>query len=395
MQKLKFMIMNEYKSFGGTEVFISHLVQLLEEQDHRVYRLYFSYDNKRKEENEKYISTKHNQISKLVYNPLYSRRIRLYCKKIQPDIIIVNNAFSAPLSQLRALQGFPVIQIVHDYTPVCPKSTCLQDNGSVCPGMGFADCKQHCTYHGSKLQLRVKLALTRQVDEVRKRVVNRFICPSQCLAEYMKRHGFDSVAIPNPMQIKALPEKAGRSLGNDHRYIYIGALNENKGIYELLPAFRRFAQDRPVSLHLYGKVSDPETHQYMQRYLGEKIVYHGLVPHEKIEDALRDAYAMIVPSKWMENYPTTVMEGMANQLLVIGSDRGGIPEQLADGRGIVFPFGEHNLEIALQQADDLSKEAYDETINRAFAYVKQNNSYEHYYQELMKVVRDVIGQSGV
>lgn len=48
----------------------------------------------------------------------------------------------------------------------------------------------------------------------------------------------------------------------------------------------------------------------------------------------------ILPSR-AENYPCTILESLASGTPVIGSDAGGIPEQIIEGTGWIFPSGDY------------------------------------------------------
>lgn len=45
---------------------------------------------------------------------------------------------------------------------------------------------------------------------------------------------------------------------------------------------------------------------------------------------------VVVPSIWVDNYPTIILEGMAHSVGIIASDRGGAVDLLSDGRGLLF-----------------------------------------------------------
>ena len=86
----------------------------------------------------------------------------------------------------------------------------------------------------------------------------------------------------------------------------------------------------------------------------------------------------------------TCLEGMANRLLVIASDRGGMKEQLADGRGIIFHFGISEMVDALHRAENLASDEYKNITDKAYEYVRWNNSYEMYYERLLREILNSI-----
>ena len=58
------------------------------------------------------------------------------------------------------------------------------------------------------------------------------------------------------------------------------------------------------------------------------------VPRAAVAEILSSADIVVVPSRWPDPCPLTVLEGMASGSAVIASDIGGIPEIL-DGAGIL------------------------------------------------------------
>lgn len=379
---MKLVIINECKSFGGAEVYTQTLSQLLRGAGHLVYNIYFQQQDIDYADCEQVCGCGSSMVNKVIFNPAYYHRLRRAITAIAPDIVILNNVFSAPLTQYLAIHGLRCVQVVHDYGIVCPKSTCITDSGEVCAGYAHENCLARCTYHGSRAVLAIKLLQLKLTAPIRKRYIAQFISPSQKLAEYAQAHGYSCTAIPNPVPLTIADEHPVAA--DCHRYIYIGSLNRNKGIYTLLPAFRTFAATRDVHLDLYGQASDATTRDFVESFADAKIHYHGPVTHDVIERVLAGGYALIVPSCWMENYPTTVLEGFASRILVIGSDRGGIPELLAGGRGIAYPYGEAGLVGALERAEAISDSDYARYTERGASYVAANNTPEVYLARLMQ-----------
>jgi glycosyltransferase involved in cell wall biosynthesis len=71
------------------------------------------------------------------------------------------------------------------------------------------------------------------------------------------------------------------------------------------------------------------------------VTFHGRLPKDQLFDLLRASSVALVPSTWYENQPMAVLEGLAVGLPVIGSDLGGIPELVDEGRdGLLVPAGD-------------------------------------------------------
>lgn len=375
------IIINECKSSGGTEVFVQRLKHILLKNKIDNKCVYIIDDGSMYDKNEMSLKYSGRVISKLFPSPYIIKKILKVIKR--KDRVIVNNVFSSPISIYASLLLNHSIQIVHDYSIVCPKSTCLKDDGTVCKGYKFERCSFNCTYHKSKIQLLVKLILTYITNWLRKRVIKQFISPSKKLAQYANENGFHCVPIPNPVSLSVVSERSMDSV--EHHYIYIGSLNENKGLYDMLPAFSKFATEKKnVYLDIYGKTATEKDEEFLKSYESKKIKYHGSISHDKINDILQTGYALLVPSKWMENYPTTVLEGFASRLLVIGSDRGGIPELLENNRGICYRYGRDELIVALEKAEKISKTDYKAMTDSGSKYILANNTDDIYFNRIRK-----------
>ena len=381
---MNFAIINEHKTYGGAEVYVKNLRSLLEKNGHKIICLYLC-TNEDVEENEYDLKFSNSKSAKYKYSFRKSQLIRSILKKEKIDVVIINNVFSEPLTLYASLYGCNVIQVLHDYAVVCPKSTCITDSGEVCKGYKKEFCIKKCSYHNSKLQLIMKLLLMAGIDVIRKNVVNLFISPSKRLAEYSRDNQYKAVNITNPLLTNTI---VNRKLKKEKRkYVYIGNLNRNKGLYDMLPAFEEFASHYDVYLNIYGKPSSIDDQLFLKKYCSNKITYNGFINHNEIMNVLRDAYALLTPSFWMENYPTTVLEGFMSQTLVIGSDRGGIPELLKNNRGICFAYGRNNFLCALKKSIELSEDEYNNIIENAIEYVNENNIDDIYYKRLMELIK--------
>lgn len=393
---MKILIINERLIEGGAEQSCLKMKKLLEPY-HNVTYLTFDnkFDTKIKEvENPKNIvniKTSYKLINKIIFNPILYFKIRKLLKKIQPDKIILNNTFCSPITQLKALKGYEVYQIVRDYSIVCPKMTAVKNDYSICYGYKNADCAKECVYHNSKIQLLIKLDLTRKLEKIRKNIVKKFIAPSENLNKYLLKYNYNSCCINNPMDISK-QELQKDMFGNElKQYIYLGMVNENKGIYRVLDVYQEFSKDKAVNLKIIGKCTTDEDEKKLESYLkkNNKITYLGYKTHNQVIEELKDANFIIVPSLWIENYPTTALEGMLYKCIVIGSDRGGIPEIIGDNRGFLFDILDTNSILEnLLLTYNLTKEEYKKRIEKSYRYIVENNSFEQYYKKIVEVIKD-------
>ena len=260
---MNILIINEKLIDGGAEVYALNLYNLLNENGYNTYLLCFDNDFlnninqiKKNKKNIFNINVK-SKISKIILNPVIYLKIRKLLKKIKPDKIIVNNIFSSPITQITALKGYECYQVIHDYSIICPKSTCLKDNYILCDGYKKSKCIKECKYHNSRISLKIKLCLTKIMEKLRKKYIKKLISPSECLNDFLLKNKYDSICINNPINHTEPIKQEWRNT-TVKKYIYIGAISERKGIFKFIDAFNKFSENNQVKLEMIGKTNSNE-----------------------------------------------------------------------------------------------------------------------------------------
>jgi glycosyltransferase involved in cell wall biosynthesis len=131
-------------------------------------------------------------------------------------------------------------------------------------------------------------------------------------------------------------------------YGYLGRLGPEKGIGVLLDALEGMPDDLSFRFEFcsatFGrKDNPPEEQALVDRIRGlasvdPRVVVRGQVTDDELALVLARWDALVVPSLWLESGPQVVYEAFSVQTPVIGSDRGGIPELVEQGRtGYLVP----------------------------------------------------------
>jgi glycosyltransferase involved in cell wall biosynthesis len=152
------------------------------------------------------------------------------------------------------------------------------------------------------------------------------------------------------------------------RLLFLGWLDREKGVFELIEACRRLAGSRRFTLEIAGEGNaSVEVRTLVARHnLGEVVRFCGWVRGEELLLALRAADVLVLPS-WAEGLPNAMIEAMSARLAIVVSAVGAIPEIITDRRSgmLVEARNADSLTRALDEVivdvelrEDLAREAY-------------------------------------
>jgi glycosyltransferase involved in cell wall biosynthesis len=198
-----------------------------------------------------------------------------------------------------------------------------------------------------------------------------FFCYGVRSKEYVASYGIDEQKLFFNCQAAALPHSynaaaileyyGGRPRGGDSapRFLYIGRLSEEKGLFDLLAAFQLARRKMPsAKLDIVG--SGPLERQLKEKLnslgLESVVALPGAKTSEEIGDLLMRSSALILPSQ-SEPWGLVVNESLSYGCPVVVSNVCGcVPELVRDGEtGYAFPVGDISaLCAAMIAAVDLS-----------------------------------------
>jgi glycosyltransferase involved in cell wall biosynthesis len=195
--------------------------------------------------------------------------------------------------------------------------------------------------------------------------------------------------VPNSVP---LPAPAGIR-GEARRILFLGRIEEAKGVFELLGAGARLAPHFPDLRLVFGGEGDAEALRRRASELGilARIELPGWLGPRERDAQLARAAVFCLPSH-AEGLPMSMLEAMAAGRAVVASKVGGIPETIVDGDNglLVPPRDEAALAGALQQVlgDDALRARLAE---RARATIEQHYSTEVVCGQLSAIYRELAG----
>jgi glycosyltransferase involved in cell wall biosynthesis len=152
------------------------------------------------------------------------------------------------------------------------------------------------------------------------------------------------------------------------RLLFLGWLDREKGIFELIEACRRLANSRRFTLDIAGEGNaSAAVRALVARHDLTRVVrFRGWLNGPDLLQALSEADVLVLPS-WAEGLPNAMIEAMAGRLAVVVSRVGAIPELITDRHSglLVEPRNADDLAHALGEIivndelrESLAREAY-------------------------------------
>jgi glycosyltransferase involved in cell wall biosynthesis len=153
------------------------------------------------------------------------------------------------------------------------------------------------------------------------------------------------------------------------RLLFLGWLDREKGIFELIEACRRLAGNGLFTLDIAGEgdVSAEARALVLRHDLSEVVRFRGWLRGQDLRQALSAADVLVLPS-WAEGLPNAMVEAMAARLAVVVTGVGAIPELITDCHSgmLVEPRNPDSLARALEKVildgefrENLAREAYE------------------------------------
>lgn len=379
---MRILIVNDRLIFGGSEIYALNLRDILRENGHEVYNLYFDdaidYNINQISDKSNIINIKtHGLYNKLFFNPIKFLKIKRILNKIKPEVILTNNVFNCPISFYKCVKNIKTINIVHDSNFSCPKSTSIY-NKKVCNGYKNNNCLKKCSNEKNKLYLAIKLFQIKKIEKIKKKYIDLFISPSKALKKRLDNLDYKNViAIPNPILI----EEDKYTKKKNKNYLFVGNIIDRKGIYEIIKVFIKNKRELSI-IGFYASDEDRKKIEHItQKY--DNIKYLGLMSNEEVKKVIKDSYCLIQPSICFENYPTTVLESISMHTLCIGNNIGGIPEIIPTN--CLFDINDQkSIENIIEYANSLSEKDYKTIVNKNYNDLLKNNTKDIYYKKISK-----------
>jgi glycosyltransferase involved in cell wall biosynthesis len=273
--------------------------------------------------------------ARAIWSSSAAATIRRFFRQDGTEVLHAHNLWpnlSPVIFRVAAADGVPSVMTVHNYRLAsCLPATFLRD-GRVCedclgrlPWRGVMHRCYRDSYLGSAV-MAGSLTLHRAMKSFED--VSRFVAVSSFVRDKLVESGMSRDAIgvkPN----FAWP--AERRSGPGDYFLYLGRLYFEKAVDTILEAWR----------HARGRlliVGDGPDAQRLRGLAPPGVEFVGVVAPDRVNEILRGARALLMPSRWYEAAPRAIPEAFAAGVPVVASDFGALPESVEDGvSGLLVP----------------------------------------------------------
>lgn len=284
-------------------------------------------------------------VGRMVWSRSARRGMEEALDAFQPDVVHAHNVYhqlSPSVLHAASSRGIPVLLTMHDYKLACPTYQFL-DHGSPCTacvtGGPWQAAKRACKdgSRAASAAAALEVSLHRRFgayDGVR-----ILLSPSRFLAAQVAASGV------YPDRIRVLSNFTDLTMTPRDEpprtpAVFAGRLAQEKGVDTLIRAVGLLERDPAAGPLLVVAGDGPlreELEALARTVAPGRVRFTGHLPRPALQELIGSAALTVVPSRWYENQPLSVLESFALGVPVLSTDLGGLPELVDDGTGWVVP----------------------------------------------------------
>jgi len=411
---MKILQINNYHYLkGGSEKVYFETSELLKRKRHEV--IYFSVKEEETFETpySKYFVepiqykdvsffTKLKNVTKFIYSKESKQKLEKLIIEEKPDIahlhIFYGRLTSSILPVLKKY-NIPTVMTVHEYRMLCPVYVMLDSKGKICEKCtngNYFHCIINKCNKGDIFNSTVSAldCFIRDKFFPYEEYIDKFIMVSKFIMnkhlEYKPQLKNKVVQIYNFVNTNFNEKEL--KISHQNYYLYFGRLSREKGVLTLLETWKNFPN---LKLKIVGTGElEKEVKTFVSNNKMDNVKILGYKTGEELENLVKNAKFVIVPSEWYENNPMNIIESFSYGKPVIGAKIGGIPELVLDNKtGFLFESKNvKSLVESINKAENLTDSEYLNLSKNAYEFAKENFNSEIYYKNLISVYKEVLSE---
>jgi glycosyltransferase involved in cell wall biosynthesis len=280
--------------------------------------------------------------ARMVFSPATIRLIEDQIDAFTPDVIHLHNPYPSlgPAVHLAAARHrVPLVQTVHNLRLRCPNGLMFTEGRSCrrCERGNYVNATLHRCFPSRQQAGAYAVALWLHRFALKlERDVARFVAPSVFMADRLRAWGIPEHRISTIRNFVPSIAPAPSNVGDVG--VYVGRLSDEKGLPLLMEALAlagdprfRIIGDGP----LLGDLKSLGARLGLRR-----TEFAGRVDARDVHRAVAGCRFLVMPSLCQENAPLAALEALAVGRPVLVSRRGGLPELVESGGGLVSDPGD-------------------------------------------------------
>ncbi len=272
-----------------------------------------------------------------VYSPIAGRRIRALAERTRPDVAhfhIVYHQLTMAVVRAVSRLGIPCVFTSHDYKIACPAYIAFRDD-QPCEACSTGRVQNAIVHRCLKRSLPASLLAAAEAkvngvaglyDEI-----DVHITPSPFAGGVVARTGVPAErihVIPNFLPDDEVGSPV-TTLDPAPRFLYAGRLESEKGVLDVLEAFAGSGGELgTLVIAAAGGSLESTVREAAER--DPAIEFRGRLTRDEVRDELKRSRALLMPSRWNENNPMSLLEARSVGIPVIATTRGGLPDMVTD-----------------------------------------------------------------
>lgn len=187
-----------------------------------------------------------------------------------------------------------------------------------------------------------------------------------------------------------------RSSGESTRILFVGWVEKEKGIKELIEAVRILSADLEVDLTIagHGNYYEPAKRMVMDYDLNSRVHFTGWVDSRRRTELLMNTDIFVLPS-WAEGFPNSVIEAMAAKTAVVVSSVGIVPDILKNEVDAVLVEPKNSYQLAAAMRKLIEDEALlNQIAHRGYMTAVSAFNKEKNIEKLSSIIRSAASRTG-
>ncbi|MGB0403684.1 MAG: glycosyltransferase family 4 protein [Salibacteraceae bacterium] len=379
------IVHNSYQHKGGEDIVVQNETELLKDQGVQV----CSYVRHNDEIKNDGILKKASLLFETSWSKATYKEVTELIAKEKPDICHVHNFLPLVSPSVYAAcndANIPVIQTLHNYRLGCINGMFIRNDTACtdCLDKGIYNGVKNKCYRESTLQSYAvaRMVATNNLKNTWNNRVDRFLCFTEFARQKFIQIGIDESKLVIKPNSVSVPESMIKSKSSTKTFLFVGRLDESKGIKVFIEAAKRFP-------NFHFEIAGKNTSRISTDY--PNVTYHGEVARDRVFDLINNSHALIFPSLCFEGMPMSILEAFALKTPVIASNMGAMKSLINHKKtGLLFePNDVNSLCVQLEEFEK-NEPLINSIKDNAFEEYKNNYSDAANANQLINLYKDSI-----